>query len=445
MTTSSLRSLAIGLLLICLALPMGAQTDLRFDHLTMDDGLSESIVLSIAQDPDGYAWFGTADGLNRYDGASIRTFHGDPSDSTTLSHNYVQRLFVDRRGRLWAASLGGLDLYDPAHESFHRVALLGNRATVAVYGIAESPRDSALWLATDAGLFEYHPDRGVTRRFRAEPESSTGLRVANMTCCSFDRDGRLWIGSRDNGLDLFDPATEKARHFARSDQGLSSNFIQVVHQDRNGVFWIGTEGGGLDRFDAATGTFRQYKNVPGALGSLGHNTVRSILEDRDGRLWIATDGGGIARYDTATDAFLHVRHEPLRTTSLANDRITALFQDRAGALWAGTWGNGVDRWSPSKDKFRNDPRLKPLVDALPSTFIISLFEDSRGTLWVGTHGGGFLVYLLGLRPAIQVLVHRGQPQQRIGVARVERDQRAAAVAKQRLDQRLQLDCRSQHP
>jgi ligand-binding sensor domain-containing protein len=403
MTIFPARFLLVGALLAGLALGASAQTDLRFDHLTMDDGLSESIVLAIAQDPDGYLWFGTADGLNRFDGGAIKTFHADPADTTTLSHNYVQRLFVDRSGRLWAGSLGGLDLYDRSRAAFRRVRLSDDSVTVPVFGIAESPLDSTLWLATGSGLLVYRPDSGIVRRYRHDPAGATALHGDNLTVCMFDREGRLWVGSRDNGLNILDPGSGTFRHLVHrdgDDRSLSDDFVVTINEDRNGIVWVGTDAGGVNRYDRRAGRFDRYADDPGSRHALGHKTVRGVLEDRQGRLWVATDGGGLARYDPVADTFLPVRHDGLRASSIANDRLTSLFEDRAGALWVGTWGSGVDRWSPSKDKFKADPRLRPLVEALPNKFIISLFEDSRGMLWAGTHGGG----AVGLQPATGEIV-----------------------------------------
>jgi ligand-binding sensor domain-containing protein len=398
--------------------PALAQTDLRFDHLTMDDGLSESIVLSIAQDASGYMWFGTADGLNRYDGRTLKTFHSDPADTSTISNNYAQRLYEDRSGNLWIGSLGGLDLYDPVHESFRRIPLGPKGVTIAVFGIAESPRDSSLWLATDAGLFELRRAAGgplpvvPARQIKPDAVSPAGLHGANLTAVAFDRDGVLWIGSRDDGLDLYDPAKGAFEHFvhrAEDDRSLSHNFIQCITEDRHGTVWIGTDGGGLNRFDRRARAFWRYLHDPAKPGSLGHNTVRAVLEDRAGRLRVGTDGGGLERYDPLTDGFVHVRHDPVRPASLASDRLTAVFEDRAGALWAGTWGSGVDRWSPSKDKFRTDAKLRPLVEALGNPFVISLFEDSRGMLWAGTHGGGAVGFLPATGELIRCRPDPGAP------------------------------------
>jgi ligand-binding sensor domain-containing protein len=403
MTIRPPRFFLVGAFLALLAVAASAQTDMRFDHLTMDDGLSESIVLSIVQDRDGYLWFGTADGLNRFDGTAIKTFHANPSDTTTLSNNYVQRLFVDRSGKLWAGSLGGLDLYDPSHGSFRRIRLSDDGVTIPVFGIAESPRDSALWIATGAGLLVYRPDSGVVRRYRSDPARPAALHGANLTACLFDREGRLWVGSRDNGLSILDPATGTFRHLVHHDgdpRSLSHDFVVTITEDRNGTVWVGTDAGGVNRYDRRAGGFDRYTDEPGSRHELGHKTVRSIMEDRQGRLWVATDGGGLNRFDPVADTFHPVRHDALRLSSIANDRLTSLYEDRAGALWVGTWGSGVDRWSPSKDKFRSDPRLRPLLEALPNPFIISLFEDSRGMLWAGTHGGG----AVGLQPSTGEIV-----------------------------------------
>lgn len=393
--------LALASLCIAFCTAVRAQPERRFDHLTMDDGLSESIVLSILQDRQGFMWFGTADGLNRFDGYSFKVFHSDVSDSATLPNNYVQSLYQDRSGNVWVGSLGGLALYDPVHESFRRMRLdEGGSPVVGVFGIAESPADSSLWLNTDGGLLQLSRRRSaeggsaeyfVARRFKPDSGDPRGLQGANATGLAFDRDGSLWVGTRDHGLSVLDPARGTFRHFTHmkdDERSLSGNFVQMIFLDRQGTIWVGTEGAGLNRFDRRSGNFWRYASDPGRPGSIGHNVIRSIIQDRRGEIWVGTDGGGLDRYDPVADAFVQMRHDASRASSLANDRVTALYEDRAGALWVGTWGNGVDRWSPSKEKFSMSKNLLPLARGLANPFVISLFEDSRGMMWAGTHGGG---------------------------------------------------------
>ena len=406
--------------LFALAFPAAAvaQPDRRFDHLTMDDGLSESIVLNILQDRRGFMWFGTADGLNRYDGNNVKVYHSTPSDSSTLSHNYIQCIFEDRSGDLWIGSLGGLDLFDPVHESFHRIPL-GRQGTgrkvipFAVQSVAQSSADGSLWLGTGEGLFHVSVKRStsdgsisaqIMRHYKADEADPRGFHGSIVNRIAFDREGSLWVGTRDDGLNLLRSGSEMFEHFLHregDDESLSDNFVQIIYEDHHGSIWVGTEAGGVNRYDRSSGRFHRYENDRGRSGSLGNNIIRTIFEDRSGQLWVGTDGGGLDRYDPAADAFTHLRHDAVRPSSLASDRVTAVYEDRAGALWVGTWGNGVDRWSPSKDKFRNPSKFWPLREDLTNPFVISLFVDSRGILWAGTHGGG----AFGLHPGTGEVDH----------------------------------------
>ncbi len=389
---------------------LSAQTNFKFDHLGMEQGLSESIVLCVLQDKEGFMWFGTADGLNRYDGYSFTVFKNNPSDSSSLINNYVTALSEDREGNLWVSTITGLDWFDRTHERFVHcnVALAsGNTKTpfTSPTAVIQDAQSNELWVGTANGeLYQFiarqenpvsPPRIEILNRYVHSPAKTDGLHGHYLTNLTFDAVGNLWIGTRDDGINMLDKRTGAFRQFKhiQSDlHSISHNFIQKILCDDEGRMWFGTEGGGVNRFDATTERFERYMHNSRDTNSLSHNVVRPVFQDTHGKIWIGTDGGGLNIYDERTNSFIQLQHDALTPSSLASDRIVTIFEDRAGTLWFGTWGKGVDRYSPSKQKFKQTETMNIVMSKLPTKFIISMFEDNRGRLWFGTHGAGVLMF-----------------------------------------------------
>jgi ligand-binding sensor domain-containing protein/signal transduction histidine kinase len=397
------------------ALALHAQRpSLRFEHIGLEQGLSESIVLAIAQGTQGYMWFGTADGLNRYDGYDFKVYRNASEDSASLSANYVQALYNDRRGNLWVGTLAGLDLYDPAHERFihypYDQSSPRGKNEFNVNAIYES-RSGAFWVGRiGAGLTKIHFDHTVfpprikeLQEFREVTGSARGLNDDNVASIVEDRSGAIWIATWEGGLSRLDTATNTFTHFVHSPhnpQSLCKNFLRMLGLDSRGNLWIASEGNGLDRLNLREvdlqhperTRFKHYPYSAGVTKGISYNIVRSLLEDREGRFWVGTDGGGLNVYFPESDSFVAYKHDKFDPTSLANDRLVSMYEDNAGTLWFGTWGSGVSRYSPSKEKFKHSPEAGYITAHLTSKFLLSIFQDRKGNLWFGTHSAGISKY-----------------------------------------------------
>ena len=335
-------------------------SSVKFERISLEQGLSQSVVTCTLQDSKGFIWFGTQDGLNRYDGYEFVVYKHDPEDPDTLSNNFIWAIHEDESGILWIGTGGGgLDRFDRATGRFTH----------------------------------YQHDPG-------DPHSLSNNIVLSI---HQDREGMLWLGTNGGGLNRFDP---KSRSGAGAGQfvnyqndpydphSLAHNAVQSIHEDQDGVLWIGTNGGGLERLDRETGQFVHYQNDPDDPHSLSSNAVLSVLSDREGTLWIATNGGGLDRLDreSAVDTrgaqFVHYRHDPKDPSSLTDDQVWAIFEDQEGTLWVGTFGGGLDRFDRETEGFihyRNDPGDP---QSLSNNQIWSLYGDRVGALWIGTFGGG---------------------------------------------------------
>jgi len=366
---------------------------IRFEHLSLEQGLSQSSVLCMLQDGKGFMWFGTWDGLNKYDGYNFTVYKYDPEDPYSLSDNTVWSMVEDRLGVLWIGTRGGLNQFD--RETGHFVRYQhdpGDPTSLSdnlVYSIAED-RSGALWVGTEDGLNRFERDTGRFTRYRNDPDDPHSLSNNAIRSIYEDRSGVLWIGTR-GGLNRFDRATG---HFVRyrpdpdAPYSLSGDTIAAIYEDQAGVLWIGTASGGLNQFDRETGRFTHYWHAPNEPHSLSSDAIAAIYEDRSGALWVGTSEDGLNQFDRESEAFIRYRHDPGDPGSLSNDRVWSIYEDRSGVLWIGTNGGGLNTFDVRKRgfvRYQHDPGDP---NSLGYNDVLGLCEDPSGALWIGTAGGG---------------------------------------------------------
>jgi PAS domain S-box-containing protein len=364
----------------------------RFTHLASEQGLSHNIVRCILQDSQGFMWFGTSDGLNKYDGYTFTVYRHRRSDPASLSDNTVTALYEDRTGTLWIGTAMGLDSLAGGAMRFTHYPAVAEQIG-AIYEDAAG----ILWIGTEgSGLFRYDRAAGQFTQYTHDPANPHSLSDDDVIAIYEDRSGTLWVGTTYGGLNAFDRATEQFtpyRHDPANPHSLSYDQVRTIYEDRSGVLWVGTgsdyevEVGGLNVFDRITGQFTRYLHDPQNRYSLSNNDVKSICEDRTGTLWIGTDEG-LNVFDRTTHTFVSYHYDPLNPHSLSDSPIAAIYEDRTGTLWFGTDGAGVSRYARVKEKFgryQPDP-LDP--NSLSGAEVGALYEDHTGVLWIGVPGEG---------------------------------------------------------
>jgi len=368
--------------------------NIRFRHITPEDGLSQSTVHAILQDREGLMWFGTQEGLNRFDGYEFENFSPDGGDSQSRSIPIVRALHEDRSGVLWVGTDGGLHRFDRSTSKFTRyendptnpLSLSNNRIRV-IY----EDRDGALWLGTEGGgLNRLDPTTGIFTRFNHNPSNPTSLRSDYIRSLVQDRDGALWVGTEGGGLARMDTATGRFHHFVHDPENprsLGSDRVRVVYLDREGTLWVGTDDAGLDRFDADAETFRHFRHDPRDPRSLASPWVRALHQDSRGTLWVATDGG-LCELRRESGDFVRYVHEPTDPTSLVENRVTAIYEDRGAVLWVGTY-SGVSRWNVGTGFFHHHKNDGSSPNQVSGNLIQSFAEspDDRA-IWIAAYGNG---------------------------------------------------------
>lgn len=366
---------------------------LRFTRLTTEQGLSNDMVNSIIQDHLGFMWFGTQDGLNRYDGGTFTVYRHLRSDPGSLSSSTINVLYEDRAGTLWIGTVAGLDSYTGIEGRFTHHPAIPPESIGAIY----QDDAGALWVGTiGMGLIRYDPAAGKAIAYKHDPTDPTSLSDDSVLSIYQDRAGTLWVGTMYGGLNALDIATGRFAHYRHQPAdptSLSDGWVTAIYQDRQGTLWVAAGipndriRGGLNALDAGSGRFIRYRRDPSDPHSLGHNHVRAIYEEQSGALWIGTEDG-LDLFDPAAGRFSHYRNDPSDLHSLSRNDVSALYESRDGVLWVGTEGGGVDKLAPSRQRFTrysHDP-LEP--NSVGGPVVGALLLDHEGILWIGLHDNG---------------------------------------------------------
>ncbi len=378
----------------------------QFDHLNIENGLSQNAGLAIFQDSRGYLWFGTQDGLNRYDGYTFKIYKNDPDDLKSLSHNSILALAEDKNASLWIGTCGGgLNRFDPTTETFVRYHHDSNNpSSLSDDTVTSIKQDSSgvFWIGTLDGLDRYNPKTDSFDHFKNDPNDPASLSSNVVSVVFEDSKHQLWIGTGCNGiegsgLNRFDPSTGKVvryQHNESEPQAISSNNIASMYEAPDGMLWIATggyslHGEGLDQFDPQTGKTRHFSHDQKITDSLSGNDLMTLWGDANGTLWIGTWANGLDSMDLSQPGhFLHYQNDPLFPNSLSGNEVWSVFGDRSGILWIGTSHSGINKLAANAGQFslyRNNPS-DPSSLSINATGAFA--EDRQGNIWTATWGGG---------------------------------------------------------
>jgi diguanylate cyclase (GGDEF)-like protein len=415
-----------------------ATPPLSVQRYSLEEGLSQQAVNAIVQDSDGFMWFGTEDGLNRFDGYEFRQLRHDRSDAKTLPAGWVSTLVASEDG-LWIGTDGGGVVFRSALTGELRHAgPLSDATDLQRVRMLTRDRLGRLWVATrDAGVAIFDARSNELQRLRhsaTEPRSlsdnsifsvlhlrngdtliGTARGLDRLTAANLDvarialppelaapgqalrvraltesPDGMVWVGT-DAGLGRYDPRDDRWRVYQSSGgapgaaQGLPDNRIQTLLIDSQGRLWIGLIQG-LTWFDAATESFSSYYRDEADSRSLPDDYVVSLYEDRGGSLWIGTKSGGLAKWNPRTWSFGHSRASA--EEGFTDRNITSFAEDKLGRLWIGTFGAGINLVDRSSGKVTSLRRVEGQRGGLSGDRVMAMLESAAGDLWVGTMGSG---------------------------------------------------------
>ncbi|MES2730788.1 MAG: two-component regulator propeller domain-containing protein [Bacteroidota bacterium] len=374
--------------------------DIKFGHLTTKEGLSQSRVYSILQDKQGFMWFGTWDGLNKYDGYKFTVYNNNPFNSSSISSDRVVDILEDRKGNIWVATVDrGLNKFDKNTDTFIQYKTDNKKgnglSNVNLNSLFEDSQGN-IWIGTQGGgLNKLDPQRMQFTHYLHDPANSNSLIDNEVTDIREDKQGNLWVGTTKGGLDLFDREKNifiHHQHQADRSNSLSSNFIKCIFEDSKENLWIGTGGGGLDLLDKQHSTFTHYTHHPTNKNTLCHNVVMSIGEDAEGRLWIGTENGGLSIFDYQNNLFYPYKPITYDPNSLNSPSLYSIYQDRQQNMWVGTYSGGVNLYNRNRKQFASFQSNPSDKNSLNQNYVFAFVEDKNANVWVGTDGGGINIF-----------------------------------------------------
>ncbi len=388
----------IFVLLICLfQFPFfGSSQDINFKHISINDGLSQNAVFAIIKDTKGYMWFGTKDGLNKYDGYNFVIYQHNPFDTTTLSANYITSLFEDKRGLIWVGTFdGGVNVYDRKLEIFYRVDLRKDKILLRdVFEIKAITEDSEgnIWVGTDGdGLFKIEVNEEINhlsfsaKRFFNDPDNKNSISRNQIFSVCFDKTGLLWLGT-SNGLSRMDLKTNiftqyliKTRNPAAQEVSTSKSIYSII-ESKNGTLWVSTLGG-LVKFNRADGSYLYFPNKYDVF-RYGWGSISAMSEDKDGNLWLATPAE-LMRFDTKKEIYTSFSHDPFNSKTISFNTVSSVFVDNTDMLWVGTAGMGIDYYDPKANRFNVINFIPDKQSRTGSFSVRSVLQDKFGDVWIG--------------------------------------------------------------
>lgn len=379
--------------------PIALQDLRQFRHIGPAAGWSASTVNAIAQDHQGYMWFGTMDSLARYDGYEFVHYYYDPDNPYSISQSAIYALEVDRDGTLWVGTWGsGLNRYDRQTGRFTRFVHDENDPTSLSSNVVRriyADRDNTIWVGTSDGLNRFDRETETFVRYQHDPEDPTSLGRNFIQAIYEDHTGALWLGTYW-GLDRFDRETTTFTHYLHDPQNPASlldNQIWSLYEDSRSNLWVGSAGG-LSRFEPASETFVNYIHDPQNPNSIANAGVMFIQEDSNGMLWIGTYGDSLNAFDRDTETFTHYRHDSADASTIDAEILIAGLYDGNGLLWIGSADTNyisvLDTYPQPFTLLRNPAEARP--DGMAAQMVAGMHEDSDGDLWMIILGHGATRY-----------------------------------------------------
>lgn len=394
---NQLLKLAICCLLLLFICTSRAQNrKLKFEYLTPNDGLSQAAVTKITEDKNGFMWFGTRNGLNRYDGYNFVKYYNDPKDTTSISGDLIECLYLDNSKNLWIGTNNGFSLYDSKRDAFlnfrHHKSFPRIFVGLSINSIFEDSFGN-FWIGSyGAGIAKWDRKTNTYTVYSNDPDNKNSISSNLIHSIIEDNDHNLWIATDQNGLDMFSPKTESFTHFVndpKDPQSISGNLIWTLGIDKNGTIWIGTLGGGLNSLiKNASGKYKFTAYKP-KTNDIRRFKILSMYIESESGIWLGTENGGLDYFDFSNKTFTNYTYNEKEINGLNSSSVQSVFSDRTGNLWVGTYTGGVNvdkKYKKQIDSYRKIPGNPNSLsfDAVTSFY----FNEADKTLWVGTDGGG---------------------------------------------------------
>lgn len=360
---------------------------LKFKQFSLTEGLSQSSVLCILQDSKGYMWFGTRDGLNKYDGHNFKTYRYNYKDKKSISNSFIRSLLEDKNGNIWIGTNNGLNKYIPHEDNFERFknnndnnSLIDNE----IWGLAIA-KDDYLWIGTNSGLQKFSTNTAKSEHINTSFKSENSLKKQIRSLFVTSKN-ELWICNREN-ITVYNALKKEFKQFSYPETQIrksTRNYIPVIYEDKNADIWLGYRDG-LAIFNVKKNEFEHFKIASKKITTI-NTEVRTIHQDLFGKIWVGTYDG-LYIINNEKSLITQYIHDENNLNSISQNSIYSIIGDTKGDVWLGTYAGGINYYDRSFDLFKNyyagtnNHKLNYKV-------ISSIIENEDGNLWIGTEGGG---------------------------------------------------------
>lgn len=380
-----------------------AQGTYQFRSLTTDDGLSEGTVNCMLMDSQGYMWFGTNNGLSRYDAYGFTVFRNNQKDTTSICGNIINTIVEHSSGKLLIGTSSGFSVYDQKKEVFknYKDGLSGVVIKEILIDHAEN-----IWLGTSGGLNKFDIDNDGFKSYLGDGSKKNTLNQTSILEILEINDGELLLGTRSNSIVLFNTKTEQVERFSYP---IEADKIEVTDmiQDANGHIWITTFGSGTYKFDSVRKRFIPFEDGSEIIGQ--QKVTKALIQDTNGDIWVGTDGNGLFIYSPRTKTCDHIQSDPYDNESLNTNAIYDLYQDLTGNIWIGGYKTGLNLYSTLRTKFKKFKNSVTNDNSLSNNSVIGMCPSSKRGVWIGTDGGGLNHYDPHTRTFEHILYDRADP------------------------------------
>ncbi len=383
------KALTLLLCFICYQISCHAQVadeHYYFKNLSVQNGLSQNTVNTILQDKQGFMWFGTKDGLNRYDGLSFRKFKHDDRSQRSIGNNFITALYEDEKGNIWVGTDVGLYIYYPEKDFFEHFTGLSAENTKIEHTVTAISGDNqgCVWVAVESqGLFCYELEKEKLRNYTLENFS---FLTTNVQTFAFDNSGTLWIGCYGDGLFYSKDRLKTLHPYLSPVDNKETYANDVVISLVKGAYnclYVGSLKGGVKELNLTSNKLHDL-----LLADENGESVfcRELLVASDNELWIGAESG-LYIYNLRLGKFVHLCSSINDPYSLSDNAIYSLCKDREGGIWIGSYFGGVNYYPRFYTNFEKY-YPKGTENGLHGKRVREFCQDNQGILWIGTEDGG---------------------------------------------------------
>ena len=373
---------SFALILITLTV-FGQQQKLYFQ--TIRQGLPNQLIRCILKDSKGFIWFGTNNGLTRYDGVNLVVYENIPNDTNSLSYNSINAIIEDKNKNIWIGTSKGLDLYNRNNDNFIRIERTHD---IVISSLCED-KNTNLWLGTFGnGIVKYNRLTKNLEYFYPNKSNVSTINSNHITSIVADNKDRLWIGTWD-GLYILDIKEGTFKHLEKNPidpNSLSDNYVNSLLFENDHTLWIGTLYGGLNKLLICDNNFT-FKHYLCANDHVTFQSILSLFADKQNHLWIGTENRGLLRLNTASDKFEQYLKEEGNPFTLSSNTIRSIYVDDLNILWIGTINKGINYWDKRYNRFELYKKNSNSKNTLCGEDVRSFAEDKRGNVWIATYDG----------------------------------------------------------